>query len=41
VSLWLKGRWFATEAAEMEKVGGCTTGRPVSMPASEGNRRTL
>jgi len=36
VSLWLKGKWFATDPAELEKVGGCTTGRPASTRASEG-----
>jgi ACR3 family arsenite transporter len=37
VSLWLRRRWFATEAAGLEKVGGYTTGRPAGMPASEGS----
>ena len=27
VSLWLKTKWFAGDAAEMEKVGGCAAGR--------------
>ena len=29
VSLWLKRRWFPDDPAEMEKIGGCATGRPV------------
>ena len=40
VSLWLKRKWFATDPADLGKVGGCTTGRPASMPASEGCRHT-
>jgi ACR3 family arsenite transporter len=28
VSLWLKRKWFPADTAQMEKVGGCTTGRP-------------
>jgi ACR3 family arsenite transporter len=28
VSLWLKDKWFPSDPAEMETVGGCTTGRP-------------
>ena len=36
VSLWLKRKWFPTDAAELEKVGGCTAGRPASTPAAEG-----
>jgi ACR3 family arsenite transporter len=34
VSLWLKRRWFPTDAAEMERIGGCITGRPAGMPPS-------
>jgi len=35
VSLWLKGKWFATDPAELEKVGGCTTGRPATASSAE------
>ncbi len=35
VSLWLKGKWFATDPAELEKVGGCTTGRPATVTSAE------
>ena len=35
VSLWLKRKWFPTDAAELEKVGGCTTGRPASASVPE------
>ena len=39
VSLWLKRKWFPTDAAGLEKVGGCTTGRPARMPASKGHEQ--
>ncbi|MGE5295276.1 MAG: ACR3 family arsenite efflux transporter, partial [Solirubrobacterales bacterium] len=39
VSLWLKHRWFPGDAAELEKVGGCTTGRPADRPPSENRTR--
>jgi len=31
VSLWLKTKWFPGDLAEMEKVGGCVTGRPATV----------
>lgn len=40
VSLWLKSKWFPTDVAEMEKVGGCTTGRPASASAPEHRQHT-
>jgi ACR3 family arsenite transporter len=34
VSLWLKKKWFADDAAEMETVGGCAT-KPMAIEAKE------
>jgi arsenite transporter len=31
VSLWLKRKWFASDPAELQKAGGCTTGRPAGV----------
>jgi ACR3 family arsenite transporter len=31
VSLWLKKRWFAGDPAEIEKAGGCVTGKPMEV----------
>jgi ACR3 family arsenite transporter len=31
VSLWLKTKWFPGDPAEMQKVGGCATGRPADL----------
>jgi len=31
VSLWLKTKWFPGDPAEMQKVGGCATGRPAAL----------
>ena len=36
VSLWLKGKWFPGEVAEMEKVGGCVSGARPVQPAADG-----
>jgi len=33
VSFWLKRKWFPADVAELEKVGGCTTGRPTATEA--------
>jgi ACR3 family arsenite transporter len=35
VSLWLKKKWFADDPAEMEKVGGCATGKPIAIKPKE------
>ncbi len=35
VSLWLKGKWFAGDPAEMETVGGCATGKPIAIKLKE------
>jgi ACR3 family arsenite transporter len=35
VSLWFKRKWFPQDAAELEGLGGCTTGRPAHPPRSE------
>jgi ACR3 family arsenite transporter len=35
VSLWFKRKWFPLEAAELEQVGGCTTGRPATAASAE------
>jgi ACR3 family arsenite transporter len=35
VSLWLKKKWFPGDLAEMEKVGGCATGKPIAVEAKE------
>jgi len=35
VSLWLKKKWFPADLAEMEKVGGCATGKPIAVEAKE------
>jgi ACR3 family arsenite transporter len=35
VSLWLKRKWFPGDLAEMEKVGGCATGKPLAVEAKE------
>jgi ACR3 family arsenite transporter len=35
VSLWFKRKWFPADVAEMEKVGGCATGRPIAVEAKE------
>jgi ACR3 family arsenite transporter len=35
VSLWLKKKWFAGDPAEMEKVGGCATGKPIAIKPKE------
>jgi ACR3 family arsenite transporter len=35
VSLWLKGKWFPGDPAEMETAGGCATGKPISIEARE------
>jgi len=34
VSLRLQRRWFAGDPAEMEQVGGCTTGRPATVSSA-------
>jgi ACR3 family arsenite transporter len=39
VSLWLKGKWFPADAAELETVGGCATGRPANLSAPEHRQR--
>jgi ACR3 family arsenite transporter len=35
VSLWLKTKWFAGDPTEMQKVGGCATGKPIVVEAKE------
>ncbi|MFA6132664.1 MAG: ACR3 family arsenite efflux transporter [Phycisphaerae bacterium] len=35
VSLWLKWKWFSDDPAELEKVGGCTTGKPTALATEE------
>jgi ACR3 family arsenite transporter len=35
ISLWLKTKWFPGDPAEMEKVGGCATGKPAAIEARE------
>ncbi|MCX5684101.1 MAG: ACR3 family arsenite efflux transporter [Planctomycetota bacterium] len=35
VSLWLKRKWFPGDPAEMEKVGGCATGRPANLSQTD------
>ena len=39
VSLWLKRKWFAGDAAEMETLSGCAAGSPASGIAGQGGRR--
>jgi ACR3 family arsenite transporter len=35
VSLWLRSKWFPNDPAELEKVGGCTTGKPTALVVKE------
>ncbi len=39
VSLWFKGKWFPRDAAKLEGLGGCTTGRPANVSQSEGKEQ--